>query len=217
VLSRLSYRSARCSERDSNPRPLRPGREPVPFRPAATRNARAGFEPAFPSFLRLVRTAAPPPRCVTARFTTGKSVAENAPVALSEIRQRQPASLGAGPSVVLRVRLAWLHLCWSENGQQKGRPGGSPSRYVGGYAPYGLAHAPPREGRDGRPIAHEGDDGKPEARAALAARRHGRERCRAGVREGRVEEESHTGGVRPSRIGQSPNGRKGYMTNFCDV
>src|SRR3954451_1238235 len=125
----------------------------------------------------------------------------------------------SGRGLQVSFACVWLGFTFAGrgNGQQKGRPGGSPSRYVGGYAPYGLAHTPPREGRDGRPIAHEGDEGKPETRAAVAARRHGRERCRAGVREGRVEEESHTGGVRPWRIGQSPNGRKGYMTNFCDV
>lgn len=61
------------SGRDSNPRPLRCEREPAPFRPAATsRNARAGFEPAFPSFLRLVRTAAPPPRCVPGHPGAGR-------------------------------------------------------------------------------------------------------------------------------------------------
>jgi hypothetical protein len=78
-------------------------------------------------------------------------------------------------------------------GQQKGRPGGPPSRNFGGYAPYRLAHAPPSEGGDVVAVGDGAEDGRPEAGAVHAARRDGRDGCRACEPLGCRRVESHDG------------------------
>lgn len=232
------------SGRDSNPRPLRCRREPAPFRPAATsRNARAGFEPAFPSFLRLVRTAAPPPRCVPGRSMAGRYVfpslrravcAARPPFGPGSARSFAPScvegcwspaldphgftvdysamrgrrqlhcrkiaqdvggeglSLLGGASVSLSGDSRWRYLRLVGFGQQKGRPGGSPSRIFGGYALCRLAHGPPCEGGGVVAAVRNGpEDGQLEARAARAARHDGRDGCRACEPLGCRRVESH--------------------------